>query len=133
MKKSFISALCVGLLLACGVAFTAPAQDATNNTNPPIVATAKKAPFRGTIASIDKTAKTITLKGPKKQVIHITEATKITKEKLPVTFDSISVGTLVTGLKQKISNGDWQALSLRIGAHKPAASKKADSTTTPAK
>jgi len=124
--------LCVGLLLACGAAFTASAQDTKSTNNPPVVAVQKKVPFRGTVASIDKTAKTITLKGPKKQVIHITDATKITKEKLPSTIDSISVGSMVSGLKLQASNGNWEALSLRIGVPKPAAAatNAAPATTT---
>lgn len=124
MKKSFLTLLCAGLF--AGSAILASAQDAKSNaapaapslpastakTNAP--AAARHIPFVGIVASIDKTNQSLTLEGPKKQVVYITAKTKISKQKQPATFDGITVGARVSGSRVETKPGHWDATTLSI-------------------
>jgi len=125
MKKLLLTSFCVGLLVGGTISTVSAAPKDTNTPAAAASATkAKHAPFRGTVEAVDTSAKTITLKGAKHQVIGITDQTKITKDGQPATMKDITVGTLVTGSKKETTAGTWEAGSLKIGgAAKPAADK----------
>lgn len=117
MHKTLTKILAVAMITACGSALPLLAQEqpgtAPATTNAPAATHAKHAPFRGTVASVDKTAKTITLEGKKSQVLHVTDQTKITKDDKPATLDDVTAGAKVTGAKQK-NGAEWEATSVKI-------------------
>ncbi len=119
MHKSLKKILAVALIAACGSVLPLLAQEKPATppaaTNAAAVTKVKHAPFRGTVESVDKAAKTITLKGVKKpQVLEITSQTKITKDGQPATLDDVTPGAKVTGSKQKTTGGQWEAVSVKI-------------------
>jgi hypothetical protein len=142
MNKTFLTLICAGLF-TLGTSVTASAQAAKTNATPatpPVpAATAstntapRRIPFVGTVSSIDKTNKTITLEGPKKQVIRITATTKISKDKRPATFDAITVGIKVSGTRVQKEGGVLEAVTLnvRTDAAPKAAAPKAEVKVTP--
>lgn len=68
-------------------------------------------PFHGKVASVDATAKTITVG---KQTYNVTSTTKLMKDGKPATFDDAKVGEEVGGVAKK--DGDkLNIVSLRIG------------------
>ena len=75
-------------------------------------------PFRGKLASVDKTAKTITIG---ERTIQITSETKIINGDKPGTFDDAVVGENVTG-GYKNENGKMVATKVTFSAK--SASKK---------
>lgn len=116
MRGSITKLLCIGLLSA-GSLFTATAQETSTNKTPPTAQAPKSArhlPFRGTIASVDKAGKSITLLGEAHQVIHITSQTKITKGTQNAKFEDLTVKTKVTGSKKEVAPEKWEATSLKI-------------------
>jgi hypothetical protein len=76
-------------------------------------AKAKGMPFKGTVASFDKSTKVIVLSGEKHQAIQIASTTKITRNGSPATSDEITVGNQVKGYKTEVST-NWVAQSLAI-------------------
>jgi hypothetical protein len=71
-------------------------------------------PFRATIESIDKAAKTITLKGEKHQVLSVGAQTRITKDGKAATFEDLQVGTLITGSMRQVGD-KLEVASIRTG------------------
>jgi len=96
------------------------AHSSTNQADVEKLHSVKILPFRGTIASVDKTAKTFTLKGPTHQVIGVTSQTKLTKDSKPAVFDDLADGVVVTGSKQQFGE-KWDAKTVKINSGKSAA------------
>lgn len=84
-------------------------------------------PFRGKLASVDKTAKTIKLG---ESTYLITSQTKITKAGKPATLDDGVVGEDVSGYAKPTEDGKMAATSVRFGpkADEGGAEKKKDKT-----
>ena len=78
-------------------------------------AKSKFRPFNGTIKSVDKTAKTITLEGEKAQAFQITSETKIVKDGKPAILDELSAGDKIGGRARETSDGKWEALTINAG------------------
>jgi ABC-type Fe3+-hydroxamate transport system substrate-binding protein len=147
MQKSIISLVAASLMtVAVGLSSSnASAQTAPTNTTPsapkPLIEHStnranlskpvliKRAPFRASIASVDKAAKTITLTGEKKQVIEINAKTKITKDSNPATFEDLTVGAAVAGVKNQVGD-KWEAITVKINTVKARAAKKAPAAPT---
>jgi hypothetical protein len=70
-------------------------------------------PFRGKLAAVDKTAKTIKIG---KSTYVITSETKITKDGKPATLADAVVDEQVTGYAKPADDGSMVATSLKIGA-----------------
>jgi hypothetical protein len=122
---------CLALLAALSMtAFTANAQtDSTSTNKPPVAAKPRPKPYMGTIASVDATAKTITvtLTSGASQTIHIGSKTKIKKDMEPATLADAAAGQKVKGSAHKDDSGDWVANTVNIGeTKKPAAAATTD-------
>jgi hypothetical protein len=84
---------------------------------------ARQMPFRGKIAAVDVSAKTITLSGRQKdRVFHVTESSRIKKDGKVFELEDVRVGETVGGLAVAAASGDWEILTLNIGP-KPAQEK----------
>ena len=92
------TAICVAALIL-GVPSGAPAKEKkTEIPNPEASASpgakAKPLPYRGKVASVDASAKTLTVG---KRTIKVTDQTKITKQGAAATMADITVGEKVSG------------------------------------
>ena len=96
---------------------------------PPRDAPAKKEkplPYTGTVASVDKAAKSFTFKEKAgERVFMVTDQTKIlnTATKMPATFDDIAEGAYITGSYLKKDDG-LEAYSVHLGKTAPVKGEK---------
>jgi hypothetical protein len=103
-----------------------PTQLSAQTTNKPVAekksGTAKKEsaakkkvahPFRGNLAAVDKSAKTIKLG---ESVYQITSETKITKAGKPATLEDGVIGEPVGGYAKPTEDGKMIATTVRFGA-----------------
>lgn len=121
MTKS-ISKFALALLFAAvttGLTTNVSAQDTKPGKEPAAKSAdaakegkAARIPFRGTIASVDETAKTIKVG---ERVFHVTANTKIMKEGHAATFADAKAGEEVGGQYQKTEDGKMELTSLRLG------------------
>ncbi len=115
MTKHILKAVVLSIMataLSVGT-FRAPAQ---TNTTPPAAKEKKKAtgfPFRGKVASIDNTAKTITVG---ERTFQITSKTRVTRDGKPATLEDGKVGEPVTGYVKKSEDGKLNATTVHFGA-----------------
>ena len=120
MKKNIPKLMLAALVAALAVGFApqVPAQAASDSGKQDTVKQSApktkgdRAPFRGKIAAIDKTAMTLKVG---ERTFLVTSTTKITKGGQPATFADAAVGEEVGG-QYKTGTGDkLELLSLRIG------------------
>lgn len=72
-------------------------------------------PFRGVIASIDATSRTVTLAGKQtKRVIQVTDLTRFERQGQPVLFEQLKEGEAIGGTLKKSSSGQEEALLIRV-------------------
>ena len=125
-----LAKICLVLVTAATLAaFTTQAQtnSMTSDTNKPPGAAAKPRAKRyaGTITSVDKDAKTITLTlaSGASLTVHVTSATRIRKDGEPGVFADAVVGQKVRGSYRQDESGNWVAFTAIIGEPKmnPAA------------
>jgi len=89
---------------------------------------AKSLPFQGEIATVNKTARMITVG---KRTFQITSETKIAKaDKTPALFDDAKIGEHITGSYIKAEDGKLIARSIYLGT-KPQAKGAADTKKQP--
>lgn len=88
---------------------------------------ARGLPFHGTVAAVNKEAKTVTVG---KQVFHISSETKLTKGNQPVMVADIAVGDIIAGNYTKGDDGKLTAKMIRVGLKSAAEQpdKKAKAT-----
>ena len=117
MIKSFLKISVLGLL-ATAIAGL-PLQSLAQSTNKPAIeknASAEKKksahPFKGTLAAVDKTAKSIQVG---KTTYQITSGTKITKAGKPATLEEGVVGEEVTGYVKPGERGKMTATTVHFG------------------
>ena len=137
MKKStnFLTAafLTVTMVLAPAVTI---AQDKPEKPQVPAAGSApdkpapatRAIPFRGTVAGVDKDAKTVTVG---ERVFHISAETKLTKGNQTATVGEIAVGDVIAGNYTKGDDGKLTAKMMRVGPKPDApqqANKKAKAT-----
>lgn len=133
--KRILSSLSLSLCLASALAIgSLSAQAAEKSTEKKAEKAEKKAekaekavrarPVMGKIEAVDKTMKTLTLSGEKKQVLQVTSETKIMKAGKPATFDDATVGEEIGGSVVE-EGGKLVLKSLRVGA-KPGEGEKGD-------
>ncbi len=82
-------------------------------------------PVSGKIEAVDKTMKTLTLSGEKKQVLLVTSETKIMKAGKPATFADATVGEEIGGSVVE-EGGKLVLKSLRVGPKPGDAGEKAE-------
>jgi hypothetical protein len=123
--KSFAK-ICLVLVTAVTLAaFTTQAQtnSMSSDTNKPPGAAAKPKVKRyaGTIASVDKDAKTITITMASgvSRTIQTTSNTRIRKDGEPAVFADAVVGQKVRGSERQDESGNWVAVTVLIGEPKP--------------
>jgi len=136
--KSFAKTCLVLLTAVTMAAFTAQAQTdaASSSTNKPATAAPRPRgkPYRGTIASADKDAKTITvtLASGASLTLHVTSDTKIRKDGQPGIFADAVVGQKVRGSERQDDSGNWVAGTVIIGEPKPKSAPAPGATPAPA-
>lgn len=89
---------------------------------------ARPVPFRGTVAAVDKAAKTVTVG---ERVFHIASETKLMKNGQPATVGDISVGDAIAGNYTKGDDGKLTAKMIRFGP-KPEPTDKPPKSEKPA-
>lgn len=85
-------------------------------------ASARPLPFRGTVAAVDKAAKTVKVG---ERVFHISAETQLTKSGKPATIGDVAVGDPITGSYTKGDDGKLTAKTLRFGPKSESAEKPA--------
>ena len=127
---SALAAAIVGLPLQALAQTTNPPAGAKKATPEQGDSTARKKaghPFRGKLAAVDQTAKTITIG---QSIYQITSHTKIMKAGKPATLEDAMVGDETAGYARPTEDGKMTATMLRLGP-KPAGAateKKTDNT-----
>jgi len=126
-KSSLVIGTCIATLMfsTSGVVRAesketpAPAASQAASTSSTEKAAAKKnraVPFRGKIASVDATAKTITLAGKDStRVIKITDQTRMTKQNAEATMSDLVADAEVRGSYWKKEDGSLEARNVKIG------------------
>src|SRR5258705_969169 len=95
---------------------TAPTKPNQPGAEPP--KSEKKArplPFHGNVASIDKSARTITMQGKKQRLFHLTSDTKINKDRKPSSLTALAAGDYVGGSYREAADGSLELVTLNIG------------------
>ncbi len=79
-------------------------------------AEARPFPFKNTVAGVDKAGRTVNIGKATVHKIHVLPETKITKgNNEPAVLEEIIVGEEIRGAVRKRADGDWEALSIKIG------------------
>jgi len=143
MKKSnLITGAIVASFALCGTLTTSAAPQKEASPSPTASGSAgtasssasaeEKAPratgFRGSVASVDASAKTFTTAGKKPRVIKVTDKTSVTKDGATASFADIAADQKVSGSGWKQEDGTFEAKMVKIGgpseADQGAAGKK---------
>ena len=125
MKKT--SALLL-IALFCSMSIVQAANSPTNSpaTGSKSDSKGRGFPFHGTIAAIDKSAKTITMRGEKQRVYYVKPETKINKDKIRSTLNALAVGDYVGGFAREAADGKRELVTLNIGTASAAKPKAPD-------
>jgi protein-disulfide isomerase len=117
MTKLLSKIILVGILAAAVLG--TPATVSAQSTNKPAAGASegksKSVSFHGKVASIDKSAKTITLDDKNKRTLQVTSETKIKKDDKPATLDDVTVGETVGGSYKKGEDNKMTLNTLYIG------------------
>lgn len=109
------AALCFSLALP---AFGAPAKAFNAESSPAAspAAQTRPFPFKSTVISVDKATHTFRIGKKTVHQVHVLPGTKLAKsDETPFTFEEIVVGTEIRGSVRKRADGDYEAVSLKIG------------------
>ena len=115
-NNSLVAGLLMATMLVAPVASIA--QDKPEKPKTPASAdkpapATRAIPFRGTVAAVDKEAKTVKVG---ERVFHVSPETKLTKGNQSATVAEITVGELISGNYTKGDDGKLTAKMMRIGA-----------------
>jgi hypothetical protein len=116
MKKLIISILIAAFAATAALPVMAADEKPAKEAAP----AARAIPFRGKIAAVDKSAKTIKVG---ERTFHVTSDTRIVKAGKPATLDDATVGEDVGGAYRESEDKKMNLVSLRVGA-RPDAPKK---------
>ena len=117
MKKLIISILIAAFAATAALPVMAADEKPAKKEAAPA---ARAVPFRGKIAAVDKSAKTIKVG---ERTFHVTSDTRIVKAGKPATLDDATVGEDVGGAYRESEDKKMNLVSLRVGA-RPEAPKK---------
>ena len=117
MKKLIISILIAAFAATAALPVMAADEKPAKKEAAPA---ARAIPFRGKIAAVDKSAKTIKVG---ERTFHVTSDTRIVKAGKPATLDDATVGEDVGGAYRESEDKKMNLVSLRVGA-RPEAPKK---------
>ena len=115
MKRILIAAILGACVAGAPLTLSAADAPAEKPAQGNKAARPKFRPFRGTIKSFDKVAKSITLQGEKGDTILVTSQTKVWKDGKPATTEEITAGELVRGAAKEGAEGKWEAMSVYLG------------------
>ena len=121
IQKTFRAvAILLGLFL-CAVLPASAAPTPAPSALPPAVPAAKAKPFpyTGVIASVDKTARTLSIGKNVVHKVYVQPETKLSQDEKPVAFETFAAGMDVRCSVRKRADGDYDAVSIKIGK-KPA-------------
>jgi len=94
-------------------------------------AKARPFPFQNTVISVDKAARTFRMGKKTVHQVHVSPETKVIKDDgTPAMFEEIKVGMEVRGSTTKRADGDYEAVSLKLGP-KAAATPVASPSPSP--
>lgn len=125
MNTTALGAAILVLFLVAGANLHSANQPAPRQTAPAAKAGTqiKTKPFRGKIASVDQSLRTVILQGPKAQTFRVTAETRITKDERPATLADLVAGEAITGSARLASDGKWDARSIYAGKRTPKPAK----------
>jgi len=116
---AIVVAVCLSLALP---AFGAPAKPHASKaaSSPAASATpeakARPFPFRSTVISVDKGTRTFRMGKKNVHQVHVMPETKVLKgDETPATFEEIVEGIEVRGAVNKRADGDYEAVTIKIG------------------
>ena len=116
-------------------AFAAPAKSAS--PTPAAEAKGRPFPFQNTVVSVDKGTRTFKIGKKTVHQVHVLPETKVLKgDETPAAFEEILVGMEVRGSVKKRADGEYDAVSVKIGPKatlSPAPSPVASPTSVPKK
>lgn len=127
MKNILIACLLtVSLFTAGSLGRAADAGSAPEGAASKTEKKAKYMPFRGKVASVDKTAKTLTLAGKtKSRTFLLKDETRIHNDGKPAALDDVQAGALVGGRARANDAGEWEVVVLNLGIKGAKAKEKA--------
>lgn len=139
---AFLSSLHVVAAAIClGVAWPAsgaPAKSrepkAESSPAAPVAPEAKVRPFpfKNTVISVDKPARTFSMGKKNVHRVHVLPETRLSKgDETPATFDEIIVGMEVRGSVRKRADGDYEAVSVKMGPKAQASPSPVAASPTP--
>jgi predicted HNH restriction endonuclease len=121
-KSVIISSVCVALAFCLPLSVSAKEKKteaspaATASPSETAAASTKAQGFRGTITTVDQSAKTFTLSGKMARVIKVTDKTEITKDGNPATMSDIAENEKVSGSYWKHADGTLEGKKVTLGA-----------------
>lgn len=94
----------------------ATTAEKTTTADKTTTAKVRAIPFKGTISTVEHTAKTFTIAGKEKsRIFKITDATVITKGGAPATMTDLAVNEQVRGSYVKAADGSLEAKTVKVG------------------
>ncbi len=131
MKKTMFAVVAVAAL--CAASLNVEAKTAAKNAPVTTGSNAKMEesqakparpiPFYGKIGTVDKANKTFTIEGKKStRTFTLTDSTKMDKMGAAATWDDLKTGEYVRGSAMKKSEGQYEAMSVKIGQKEKTAS-----------
>ncbi|MDQ6860650.1 MAG: hypothetical protein M3032_05785 [Verrucomicrobiota bacterium] len=94
---------------------SAKASPPAKSSASPTEKAARAIPFRGTVASVDKSAQTFTIQGKENaRVFKVTDKTTVTKSGAGATFAEIAENEKVTGSYWKQADGSLECKSVKV-------------------
>ncbi len=132
LKKTMYAVVSAAAL--CAAALTAEAKAAapkappanaavTTEAQAPAKTPARAVPFYGKIGAVDKANKTFTIEGKKStRTFTTTATTKIEKMGMGASWDDFKTGEYVHGSAMKKAEGQYEAVSVKLGQKEKTAS-----------
>jgi hypothetical protein len=115
MLHVLAAALCLGL---AAPVFGAPKKAEPKAESSPSAAPSAEArpfPFKNTVVSVDKSARTFQMGKKTVHQVHVLPETKLSKtDESPATFEEIIVGEEIRGSVRKRADGEYEAVSIKI-------------------
>ncbi|MDD5349713.1 MAG: hypothetical protein PHQ12_05830 [Chthoniobacteraceae bacterium] len=117
------AALCLALFAAPFAAPADPAPSPATTATAAPTAKPRPFPFQSVIVSVDPAARTFRMGKKVIHQVHILPETKITRgDTVPAAFETLTPGMEIRGAVRKRADGDYDAVSVKIGPkEKPGA------------